>query len=45
MNAPPPRPAGFRYTPMFPLGPDPTPWRRLDIAGVSTIAVRRAAAC
>ena len=32
----PARPAGFRYSPMFPLGPDRTPWRKLDIAGVST---------
>ncbi len=39
MNAPPPRPAGFRYTPLLPLGPDPTPWRRLDIAGVTVIDV------
>jgi fumarate hydratase class I len=30
------RPAGFLYSPMFPLGPDATPWRKLDIAGVST---------
>ncbi len=45
MNAPldldhapaPTRPAGFRYSPMFPLGPDTTPWRKLDIAGVSTV--------
>ncbi len=40
MNAPLPpsqaRPAGFRYAPMFPLGPSETPWTRLDIAGVST---------
>ena len=40
MNALPPLPrpsgAAFAYTPMFPLGPDATPWRRLDIAGVST---------
>ena len=42
MNALPPpsttRPAGaaFDYSPMFPLGGDDTPWRRLDIAGVST---------
>ena len=43
MNALPPssttRPVGaaFDYSPMFPLGRDDTPWRRLDIAGVSTI--------
>ena len=42
MNAPLPpaqaRPAGFRYAPMFPLGDSGTPWRKLDIAGVSTSA-------
>src|SRR5690606_11556322 len=26
----------FLYSPMFPLGEDTTPWRKLDIAGVST---------
>ncbi len=41
MNAPlikalPPRPSNFLYSPMFPLGPDPTHWRKLDIAGVTT---------
>ncbi len=40
MNAPLPpaqaRPAGFRFAPMFPLGDMGTPWRKLDIAGVST---------
>jgi len=30
------RPANFRYSPMFPLGDGGTPWRKLDIAGVST---------
>ena len=30
------RPANFLYSPMFPLGEDPTPYRKLDIAGVST---------
>jgi len=30
------RPAGFLYSPMFPLGDGGTPWRKLDIAGVST---------
>lgn len=30
---------GFAYTPMFPLRDDETPWRKLDIAGVSTIEV------
>ncbi|WP_426959900.1 fumarate hydratase [Muricoccus radiodurans] len=33
------RTAGFDYAPMFPLGPDTTPWRKLDIEGVSTIEV------
>ncbi|MCS6890097.1 MAG: fumarate hydratase [Rhodovarius sp.] len=33
------RPAGFLYRPMFPLGPDDTPYRRLPIEGVSTIEV------
>lgn len=37
MNAPPPRPPGFLYTPIFPLGAETTPWRRLDITGLSTI--------
>ena len=32
------RPANFLYSPMFPLGPSATPWRKLDIAGVSTAA-------
>ena len=36
MNAIPPRPSNFLYEPMFPLGPDPTPWRKLDIDGVTT---------
>ena len=36
MNAMPPRPANFLYSPMFPLGPDPTPWRKLDIEGIAT---------
>ncbi len=36
MNAPMQRPSGFRYSPMFPLGPGNTPWTRLDIAGIST---------
>ena len=30
------RPDNFRYSPMFPLGVDPTPFRKLDIGGVST---------
>lgn len=36
MNASLPRPQTFQYSPMFPLGPAATPWRRLDVAGVST---------
>ncbi len=36
MNAIPPRPSNFLYEPMFPLGPDPTPWRKLEIDGVTT---------
>jgi fumarate hydratase class I len=40
MNAPLNRPARtgeFLYTPMFPLGPAETPWKRLDLGGVATI--------
>ncbi|MGE0415863.1 MAG: fumarate hydratase [Acetobacteraceae bacterium] len=41
MNAPvkpaQPRPATFQYSPMFPLGPDQTPWKKLDIQGVRTV--------
>ena len=33
------RPANFLYSPMFPLGADPTPYKKLDIAGVSTTSV------
>src|SRR6201994_1291331 len=36
MNAPLPRPSGFLYSPMFPLGPDRTEWKKLPIAGVRT---------
>jgi fumarate hydratase, class I len=36
MNAPMQRPSGFLYAPMFPLGPDATPWRKLAVAGVTT---------
>src|SRR6202163_2328091 len=36
MNAPLPRPSGFLYSPMFPLGPDRTVWKRLPIEGVRT---------
>ena len=41
MNAPLPRPSGFAYAPMFPLGPDQTPWRKLDIAGRQHQHLRR----
>jgi fumarate hydratase class I len=37
MNAPKDRPAGFLYSPMFPLGPDQTPWKKLAIDGVRTV--------
>jgi fumarate hydratase, class I len=30
------RPSGFLYSPMFPLGPDRTPWKKLAIDGVRT---------
>jgi fumarate hydratase class I len=33
------RPSGFAYSPMYPLGEDTTPYRKLDIAGVSTVEV------
>src|SRR3984885_13331192 len=33
------RSPGFAYAPMFPLDTDTTQWRKLDIAGVSTIEV------
>jgi fumarate hydratase class I len=36
MNAPLPRPSGFRYAPMFPLGPGNTPWKALKLDGVRT---------
>src|SRR5246127_5886872 len=36
MNAPLPRPSGFLYSPMFPLGPDRTQWKKLPIGGVRT---------
>ena len=38
MNATLPRPSNFLYAPVFPLGADATPWRKLDIAGISTVA-------
>jgi fumarate hydratase class I len=34
MNAPMQRPSGFLYSPMFPLGPERAPWKRLPVAGV-----------
>jgi fumarate hydratase class I len=37
MNAPMARPSGFLYSPMFPLGPDRTPWKKLAIGGVRTV--------
>jgi len=41
MNAPAvtaePRPSNFLYSPMFPLGPDTTPWKKLAIEGVRTV--------
>ena len=36
MNAPLPRPLGFLYSPMFPLGPDRTMWKQLPVDGVRT---------
>ncbi len=36
MNAPLRRPTGFHYGPMIPLGPDATPWRRLELASLGT---------
>ncbi|WP_026439173.1 fumarate hydratase [Acidocella facilis] len=39
MNAPLKRSPGFAFSPMFPLGHDDTPYRKLDIEGVSTIEV------
>ncbi|MBN8872751.1 MAG: fumarate hydratase [Rhodospirillales bacterium] len=36
MNAPLQRPSNFLYAPMFPLGPDQTPWKKLPLAGVRT---------
>ena len=38
-SAPQGRPPGFAYSPMYPLGADNTPYRKLDIAGVSTVEV------
>src|ERR1700721_861117 len=36
MNAPMQRPSGFLYSPMFPLGPGRTQWKKLPTAGVRT---------
>ncbi len=36
MNAPIQRPSNFHYAPMFPLGHDATPFRKLDIDGVTS---------
>jgi len=38
MNVVLPRPSNFLYAPAFPLGADATPWRKLDVAGISTAA-------
>ena len=38
-HAQPTRPENFHFSTMFPLGDDPTPFRKLDIDGVSTIEV------
>ncbi len=38
MDTPAHRPANFLYSPMFPPGPDTTPWRKLPIEGVRTIS-------
>ena len=37
MNAPVTRPAGFQFSPMFPLGPDRTPWKKLALGGVRQV--------
>jgi fumarate hydratase, class I len=36
MNAPISTPPGFLYTPMFPLGPASTSWKKLDLDGLRT---------
>ena len=36
MDAMPPRTPDFAYAPMFPVGERNTPWRKLDVAGVTT---------
>ena len=35
----PSRPAGFAFSTMFPLAEDTTPYRKLEIGGISTIEV------
>ncbi|MDE2514439.1 MAG: fumarate hydratase, partial [Rhodospirillales bacterium] len=37
MNAPVSRPDGFRFSTMFPLGPDRTPWKKLPLGGVRQV--------
>ena len=37
MPAAEPRPSNFLYSPMFPLGADQTPWKKLPIEGVRTV--------
>jgi len=36
MDVTPARSPSFLYSPMFPLGPDQTPWRKLSLSGIST---------
>jgi fumarate hydratase class I len=38
MDVTPARSPSFAYSPMFPLGPDQTPWRKLSLSGISTFA-------
>lgn len=39
MDSPAHRPSNFLYSPMFPMGPETTAWRKLPIDGVRTITV------
>jgi fumarate hydratase class I len=39
VDSPAHRPASFSYSPIFPLAPATTPWRKLPIEGVRTISV------
>jgi len=39
VDSPAQRPADFVYSPMFPLGPGTTPWRKLPIEGVRRLTV------